>query len=167
MRPPGSPKQLERRRRRAIRLLQARESVRAVARLVGSSVSSVMRWQLAYRRNGASGLAPKPVRGRPAKLSPGQKRQLVRLLTRGPLAFGYHTDLWTTRRVAELIRRHFGVRYHPNHLWRLLVGLGWSYQKPERRARERNEAAIERWKRQRWPAVKKTPATWRPSSLPR
>jgi transposase len=75
--------------------------------------------------------------------------------------------LWTTRRVAELIRRQFAVRYHPNHVWRLLVGLGWSYQKPERRARERNEAAIERWKRQRWPAVKKTPATWRPSGLPR
>jgi len=138
-----------------------------VARLVGSSVSSVVRWQLAYRRDGARGLAPKPARGRPAKLSPGQKRQLVRLLLRGPLAFGYRTDLWTTRRVAELIRRHFRVRYHPNHLWRLLVGLGWSYQKPERRARERDEAAIERWKRQRWPAVKKTPATWRLSGLSR
>lgn len=71
------------------------------------------------------------------------------------MALGYRTDLWTTWRVAEVIRRHLGVRYHPNHVRRLLVGLGWSYQKPERRARERDEAAIERWKRVRWPAVKK------------
>ncbi|MBI4587343.1 MAG: winged helix-turn-helix domain-containing protein [Candidatus Rokubacteria bacterium] len=83
------------------------------------------------------------------------------------LGLGYRTDLWTTRRVAEVIRRHFGVRYHPNHVWRLLVGLGCSYQKPERRAQERDEAAIERWKRVRWPAVKKTPPPWRSSRLPR
>ena len=104
--------------------------MRAVARRVGSSVSSVVRWQLAYRRDGAPGLAPKPACGRPPKLSPGQKRQLVRLLTRGPQACGYRTDLWTTRRVAELIRRQFRVHYHPNHLWRLMVGLVWSYKKP-------------------------------------
>jgi len=167
MRPIGSAEQLEKRRRRAIRLLESGKGLTEVAGLVGASVSSVFRWQQAYRRRGPKGLAARPSPGRPPWLSPQQKQRLVRLLAQGALAFGYSTELWSTRRVAELIRRQFGVRYHPNHVWRILLGLGWSYQKPERRARERNEPAIERWKRHRWPAVKKTPAMARPPGLPR
>jgi transposase len=82
---------------------------------------------------------------------------LGRLLGRGPLAHGYRTDLWTTQRVAEVIQRTFGVRYHRAHVGRLLHRLGWSHQKPERRALERNDAAITAWVRTRWPQVKKTP----------
>ena len=65
----------------------------------------------------------------------------------------YRTDLWTLKRIAEVIRRHFGTTYHPNHVWRLLVGMNWSCQKPERRALQRNEEAVERWKRSRWPST--------------
>lgn len=79
------------------------------------------------------------------------------------MAHGYRTDLWTTRRIAELIERRFGVHYHRDHVGRFLAQCGWSYQKPERRARERDEAAIERWKRTRWPQVKKTPFGWGPT----
>jgi transposase len=83
---------------------------------------------------------------------------LLKLLQRGPAAAGYARELWTLKRVADLIERRFGVRYHPCHVWRVLGSLGWSCQKPERRARERDEGEIERWRRRRWPHIKKRPA---------
>ena len=83
--------------------------------------------------------------------------ELERQLQRGPLAHGYATDLWTLARIADLIRKWFGVRHHPSHVFRLLRGLGWSCQKPEQRAKERDEAAIQRWVRADWPALKKGP----------
>jgi len=86
-----------------------------------------------------------------------QKEELLRILERGPGAAGYKTELWTLKRVAEVIRRRFGVHYNPCHVWTILVKLGWSCQKPERRARERNEGEIERWRREGWPDIKKSP----------
>jgi transposase len=100
-------------------------------------------------------------------LSPGQKAQLVRLLVKGPLRAGYTTDLWTLARVAKLIQQEFGVGYHPGHVWKLLTGLGWSCQKPERRALERDEAAIARWKYTEWPRIKKRRMPRRSSRLRR
>jgi transposase len=79
------------------------------------------------------------------------------LLLKGATAHGFSTDLWTLPRVAEVIARTFGVRYHPAHVWKILRGEGWSCQKPERRARERDEAAIQRWRTDRWPHIKKRP----------
>ena len=86
------------------------------------------------------------------------------LLKQGAMAYGYRTELWTTQRISVLIERRFGVKYHRNHIGKLLHQLGWSHQKPERRAIERNEAAIVQWKRTVWPAVKKTPRGWQPTS---
>jgi transposase len=80
------------------------------------------------------------------------------------MAHGYRTELWTTQRIAALIEKHFGVKYHRNHISKLLHQLGWSHQKPERRSLERNEVAIDQWKRTVWPAVKKTPQGWQPTS---
>lgn len=80
------------------------------------------------------------------------------MLLEGPLAAGFPTDLWTLTRVAQVIERHFGVKYHPGHVWRILRDLGWSPQKPERRARERDEEAIERWRKEDWPRIRKKPA---------
>ena len=77
------------------------------------------------------------------------------VLLKGPLAAGFATDLWTLARVAEVIDREFGVRYHPGHVWYILRDMGWSCQKPERRARERDEAAIEQWHAEEWPEAKK------------
>lgn len=165
MRPPGSPQQLEQRRHRAIRLLQKGLSMAGVAKEVGASISSVFRWQHAFQKSGSKGLECVPATGRPPKLSPRQKKKVIGLLLRGPVAFGYSTDLWTTRRVAEMIGREFRIDYHPNHIWRVLMGLGWSCQKPERRARERDEATIEDWRKVRWPAIKNNSGTWRPSGL--
>jgi len=87
------------------------------------------------------------------------RRQWVRIeaaLLRGPTAHGFATNLWTLPRIAAVIARLTGVRYHPAHVWRLLQGLHWSLQRPARQARERDEAAIRQWRRQRWPQVKKT-----------
>ena len=155
MRPAGTPEQLEKRRRRAIAQVKAGRTLSAVARQFSASVSSVHRWWQAYTRGGVRGLRPKPIPGRPSRLSAVQKQRLVTLLGRGPLRAGYRTDLWTLPRVAGVIREHFGVRYHPAHVWKLLTGLGWSCQKPERRAVERDEPAIARWKRTAWPRIKK------------
>ncbi len=130
MRPHESPRQLEKRRRQAIQLLKKGMTLSAVAQHVKSSVSSVFRWRQAFEREGEKGLNPRASPGRPAKLSEQDKKRLSALLLKGAASFGYSTDLWTTRRVAEVIRKSFGVHYHPNHLWRLLRGLGWSCPRP-------------------------------------
>lgn len=167
MRPHGSQAQLEKRRRHAIELLKKGWTLSAVAKKIGCAVSAVFLWREAFRKDGESGLKAKPAPGRPARLTPRQNQALARILLKGALSCGYSTDLWTTRRVAEVIEERFGVDYHPNHIWRLLVGLGWSCQKPEKRARERDEEAIEHWKRYTWPHIKKRRKAWSPSGLPR
>ena len=86
-----------------------------------------------------------------------QRARLLKLLLKGAVAHGYSTDLWTLPRVAEVIAKTFGVHYHPAHVWKILRGEGWSCQKPERRARERDEEAIDRWRAERWPHIKKRP----------
>jgi transposase len=79
----------------------------------------------------------------------------VKILSAGPLKSGYRTDLWTCPRVAEVIERNFGIRFHPGHVWKLLRSLAWSCQKPEQRARERDERAVRRWRQRDWPRIKK------------
>lgn len=157
MRPHGSPAELERRRWRAIGLLKDGLSITAVAHRLGCSHSSVIFWRDALRRHGRSSLKAKPIPGRPTKLRPAQIKKLPALLLRGALAWGYSTDLWTTTRIASVIDRQFKVRFHRAHVGRLLADLHWSCQKPERRALERDDEAIERWKRYRWIAIKKKP----------
>jgi len=164
MRPKGGGAVLEARRRRALALVKKGLSLNAVARRIGCAPSSVMRWRDAVRKRGPEGVRVRSSPGRPPKLSAAQRRQLVKVLLAGPLAQGYRTDVWTTARVAQVIRKRFGVRYHPDHVGRLLHQLGWSPQKPERRALERDEAAIARWKTHDWPRVKKTPRGWAPTS---
>ena len=164
MRPFGSPKALEARRRRAMTLLAEDRSLTEVARKVGCHPSAVMRWRDAARRGGPAALRAKPVLGRPARLRGRQIGRLVGLLLKGPLDRGYSTDVWTTQRIADLIAEEFGVRYHRDHVGRLLHRLKWSCQKPDRRALERNEERIERWKREEWPRIKKGLCTWAPTS---
>ena len=108
-------------------------------------------------------MAAKPHPGPPAKLSEDQREQLCDLLVEGARAAGYDNDLWTCRRVTALIERHFGVSYHFNHVGRMLHSLGFRPQKPLRRARERDEEAIERWRREDWPRIKKRGAAFRPA----
>jgi transposase len=167
MRPYGSPKTLERRRRRAIAVLSQGLTLSQVARRVQASVGSVSHWRQAWRRGGEAALAPKPVPGRPRKLTAQPCEQLVHILLQGARAYGFATELWTLRRIAAVIRVHFGVRYHPAHVWKVLRGLGWSCQVPDRQAIQRDEQAIAHWKRYKWPAIKKSPTTWRSSGVSR
>jgi transposase len=136
MRLPGSAEVLEARRRRALALVGQGLSLNAAARRLGCAASSVMRWVKAVRRHGEEGLKVRSAPGRPRRLTARQEAQLLRELLRGAQAHGYGTDLWTTQRIAEVIERKFGVRYHRAHVGRLLARNEWSPQKPERRARE-------------------------------
>ena len=163
-RPKGSADLLEDRRRRALALLKTGLSLNEVGRRIQCAASSVMRWFNAWRQGGAKALRVATSPGRPPKLRPAQRRRLVKLLLQGPLAHGYRTNLWTTVRIAEVIEREFGVNYHRDHVGRLMHRLDWTHQKPEMRAVERDEQAIQRWKRIDWPRVKKTLRGWVPIS---
>lgn len=157
MRPSGSPKVLEQRRLRAIALIEGGYQPVEVARRLGVGRRSVRRWKSAFLREGLGAIRAKPAPGRPSKLGGRAKKALESVLLRGARAAGYATDLWTCPRVAQVIQRHFGIRYHVDHIGRLLRSLGWSPQKPQRRAVERDEASIRGWVKATWPKVKKTP----------
>src|SRR5260370_35675246 len=122
-----------------------------------------MGWRNGRRRGGAEGVRIRSSPGRPLKLDRDERRRLVNLLLRGPMMHGYRTNLWTTARIAELIRSQFGIQYHRDHVGRLMHSLNWSPQKPERRALERDENAIVRWQQKDWPRVKKTLRGWVPT----
>jgi transposase len=126
-----------------------------VARRLKVSTASVAIWAQAYRQGGEAALVRKPRSGRPKRLTASQCRRLERLLLQGTQAQGYVTELWTSPRVAKLIVDLFGVRYHRNHIPKLLSALGWSCQRPRRQAIERDEKAIEQWKKVTWPRIKK------------
>jgi transposase len=160
MRPYGSAKLLEKRRRKAMELLDEGLSLNAVGRRLGCAPISVQRWRDERARKGEAALKPKPVPGRPGKLTERQKKQLAKILLRGAINSGYRTEIWTTARIADVIARNFGVSYHRDHIGRLLKSMGFSWQKPEKRALDRDEARIEQWKRVDWPRIKKTPRTW-------
>lgn len=162
-RPKGSADLLEDRRKRALGLLDSGYSLNEVGRRIGCNPSSVMRWRDARRRGGAKALRVRFSPGRPLKLDLRQRRRLVQLLLQGPMMHGYRTNLWTTSRIAALIDREFGVQYHRDHVGRLMHSLHWSPQKPDRRALERNEEAIEHWKQKHWPRIKKTLRGWVPT----
>lgn len=146
-----------RRRVRAGRLLLAGKSPPEVARLVGAPRQTVYRWRDVLNSGGIDALRDMHKTGRPPQLGAGELSQLYVMLLEGPTAHGFPTALWTLKRVRLLIEREFGVRYSEVHVWRLLGQLGLSNQKPDRRALERDEAAIEHWRKRTWPALKKTP----------
>jgi transposase len=115
MRPKGSAEALEMRRMIAARLLQAGKGIREVAWMVGASHSSVLKWKRAMEQGGMEALKARPHPGRRPRLTEEQKRELAVILLIGPLAAGFPTDLWTLKRVAVVIERHFGVKCHPGY----------------------------------------------------
>ncbi len=161
MRPKGSADVLLARRQQAIKMLSEELSLNEIARRIECSPSSVMRWRDLWDALGEEGLRVRTATGRPPKMSDKQKTKPLKLLLQGPMAFGWPTDVWTTRRVAELIRKKFSIDYHFTHVARILHALDRSPQKPERRALERNEAAIQRWKATDWDRLKKRLAVGR------
>jgi transposase len=148
---------LEQRRLRAARLLKKGVYQSEVARQVRVHRQSVSRWARQLEAAGLSGLRKAGRAGRKPRLSAKDLQKVERGLRRGPEALGYQTGLWTAWRVAHLIEEECGVRYHTSQAWRILRQLGWSCQRPIGPALERDEAAIPRWKKQRWPGIKKKP----------
>jgi transposase len=157
MRTPGSAAELEARRRRAAEHFQERKPLREIASLFGVSLTSVKRWKRTWKVEGVEGLAAKPHPGPEPKLSEKQRQALTKILLRGPTAAGYRTDLWTCARVSEMVGKEFGVSYHPAHMGRVLHDLGFSPQKPRRVAREQDPDAVQQWRKQDWPEIKKKP----------
>ena len=148
---------LEQRRMEAARLLEQGYSQSEVARCVKAHRQSVSQWAQQLEQGGRRALKKAGRAGRQPRLRPEDLGRIERALKRGPQALGYESNLWTCWRVAHLIEHECGVKYDSSQAWRILRQLGWSCQRPTGRARERDEEKIQRWKRERWPELKKMP----------
>jgi transposase len=145
----------EARRLRAWELKQQGWRQRTIAAALGVTPGAVSQWLKRALTGGVEALRNQVRPGPTPKLAPEQRARIPDLLARGAEAYGFAGDVWTTARVAEVLAREFGVRYHPAHVSRLLRAGGWSVQRPIRRATQRDEAAIAAWYTERWPALKR------------
>jgi transposase len=145
----------EARRCRAWELHQAGWKQKTIAAALGVTPSAVSHWLKRARAEGVAGLRHRPAPGAAPRLTPAQRAQLPALLARGPAHYGFRGQVWTRARVAAVIEREFGVTYHPAHVSRVLRQIGWTRQKPVRRARQRDEAAVQHWQDERWPQIKR------------
>src|ERR687897_1903067 len=145
----------EGRRLRALELKEQGWKQSQIADALGVSEGAVSQWMKRVREEGVEGLRHKPPPGATPRLSEDQRARVPELLAQGAQAHGFRGEAWTCERVAIVIRREFGVSYHPAHVSRLLKALRQSLQKPQRRENQRDEQAIEHWKEKRWPSLKK------------
>lgn len=160
----GSASELQARRRLAVTRVNEGWKQKDVAAFLGVSTRAVGKWVAAYRAGGDGGLKGKPRTGPRPKLTGRQERSVLSWLAKSPKAFGYATELWTTRRLAEVIAKRFGVRFNSNYLAEWLTRRGYSPQKPEMKAVERDNPAVARWLAEDWPRIKKRPGTSGPTS---
>src|SRR4051794_19501197 len=164
MRTPGSADELEYRRRLAVRRVADGYSTQEVADFLGVDPSTVRRWLAAFRARGGAGLVAKPVSGRPGKLTQTQEKIALRWLTESPAHHGFETELWTAARLGQLIREEFGVGLNPRYLSTWLRERGFTPQKPQRVARERDPKAVAAWRESDWPRITKRPGGRAPTS---
>jgi transposase len=155
MRSNGSASALEARRRLAVQRVLSGQTQATVAKVLGVHTVTVAKWMSRHRATGDAGLALKPTPGRPSFLTDGQEQQVLHWLTEKATAHGFRTDLWTARRVADLIRRRLGVDYHPDYLRAWLRKRGYSPQKPRRRAKQKKQPVIDTWVAEDWPRIQK------------
>jgi transposase len=164
MRSKGTASELEAVRRQAVQMVLEGQTQAAVAVTWGVHSVTVAKWMARHRTDGDQALVAKPTPGRPRFLTPEQDQLVRQWLAQKPTAHGFPTDLWTARRVAELIRRRFGISFHPNYLRAWLTQRGYSPQRPTRRPRQRNDDVIAGWVKNDWPRIQKKPATPTPTS---
>jgi transposase len=156
----GAPKKAdwrEERRKRAWELKAQGWKQKDIATALGVSEGAVSQWLKRGQEGGVEALNGRPPKGVAPRLTEEQKAQIPSLLNCGAEAYGFRGDVWTASRVAQVIARAFGVRYHRDHVGRLLREAGWSRQAPIERATQRNDEAIKAWYEERWPAIKKKP----------
>jgi transposase len=144
------------RRRRAWELKQQGWKQKDIAMALGVSQGAISQWLTRVRTGGEAALAAQPPPGMTPKLTAEQRAQLPLLLAQGAEHYGYRGDIWTSKRVADVIQREFGVRYHPDHVRKLLHAAGWSPQRPKTRASQQDATAIATWVEERWPQIKKS-----------
>jgi transposase len=154
----------EARRRLAVTRVGEGWSPADTAAFLGVHVETVRKWVRAYKAGGTDGLAGTPHPGRKPFLTPDQEAEALGWLTRKPTAFGFRTDLWTAARVAQLIRDRLGVAFHPSYPREWLSRRGYSPQKPARRAKQRDPVALDRWRKDEYPAVQKRSRRATPTS---
>lgn len=147
----------EGRRLRAFELKNEGWKQKEIAEALGVTEGAVSQWMKRAREEGVEDLKHKRPPGALPRLNEIQHARLKELMSRDAEAYGFRGKVWTCARVAELIRKEFGVSYHPAHISRLVRALGLSLQKPMRRANQRDEEAVKRWKEERWPELKKGP----------
>lgn len=145
----------EGRRLRAWQLKAQGWRQKEIAQALGVSEGAISQWMKRGRDGGEQALKRSPPPGATARLNSEQHQQLLGLLGQGAEAHGFVGAVWTQNRVRQLIKRHFGVTYHRDHIGRLLRQLNWSVQKPKQRAAQRDERAIAQWREQEWPEIKK------------
>ena len=145
------------RRKRAWALYQMGWMQKDIAEALGVTKGAVSQWVKRGREGGEAALQERPKSGAPLRLSQVDRDKLPEMLARGAESFGFRGELWTCSRVAQVIQNEFGVKYHPAHVSRILKELGWTPQKPIRRAKQRQETESQRWQEERWPAAKKRP----------
>lgn len=149
--------ELERRRRLAVDRVGSGYSQQETADFLGVSKGAVSQWMKAHRRRGEAGLAAKPRPGRPRKLTKRQERTVLNWFNKSATEFGYSNELWTAPRVARLIRRKWGVKFHPRYVCQWLAQRRITPQKPQRVPRERDDGAIDKWLRYDWPRLQNAP----------
>lgn len=148
--------QMAERRAEGVRLLEAGEKRQVqIARELGVSEAAVSVWNKKLQEQGPQALEARQASGRPARLSPADRQKLEEKLRLGALAAGFPTEQWTQARVKKVIEQEFGVVYHRDYISRLLGAMGWSVQKPDSRAIERDEELILAWLKRDWPRIKK------------
>ena len=156
---------LEQRRKQAGRLFAASKlHLAEIARALKASRQSVSRWYAEWRSGGTAALRGAGRAGRKANLDAVQMRQIDKALRQGAQAHGFGTDLWTLPRVAVVIERIAGVRYHSGHVWKILGSMDWTLQRPAKQARQRDEKKVQLWLNEKWPALKKTLGAGKPGS---
>jgi len=155
----GAPKKAdwrEERRKRAWEPKQAERTQKEIAGVLGVTEGAVSQWMKSAREGGKEALKAHPAPGARPHLTAEQQAHIPAVLAKGATAYGFVGDIWNSRRLAVAIKREFGVSYHPDHCSYLVRKMGYSLQKPVKRATQRNEQAIERWKVQQWPQLKKS-----------
>jgi transposase len=157
----GAPKKAdwrEERRKRAWELKQQGWKQKAIAVALGVTEGAVSQWIKCRRDGGEAALKAHPAKGATPRLTAEQQAQIPGVLAKGAPAYGFAGEVWNSRRLAQAIKREFGVSYHPDHCGYLVRKMGYSMQKPTQRATQRNEKAIEHWKAHHWPRLKKKPS---------